>query len=240
MEFSIYNLQEVPFEKLEDYGLSRLMIQDLPENVMQRFLMGYPTPALPFSTEDNDGKKVSVYAQISLIHKDDKVDFLFYPQMESLDLSDFHNINPENIKDGMVVRSERGYSQYVAAIDQMITVPYGIVLHNVEFMQGLLGFSSQDRDNILKGKVATFEYKKSIVSLGIDLNERKCLRVSKGQEQAWVNNASYAALKKHSFGQFGCWVTDDKQHLSYIPVQEYENHEDIMDALRQQMGMSRS
>ena len=87
MEFSIYNLQEVPFEKLEDYGLSRLMIQDLPENVMQRFLMGYPTPALPFSTEDNDGKKVSVYAQISLIHKDDKVDFLFaHPLCNGYDL----------------------------------------------------------------------------------------------------------------------------------------------------------
>lgn len=240
MEFSIYNLEELPFEKLEYYGLSILMIQDLPENVLQRFLMGYPTPALPFSTEDNDGEKVSVYAQISLIHKDDKVDFLFYPQMESLNLSDFHNVNPKSLTDGMVIRSERGYSQYVAALNQMITVPYGIVLHNVEFMQGLLGFSSQDRDAILKGKVASFEYKKAIFSLGIDLNERKCLRVAKGQEQMWRKDAAYSALQKHNFGQYGCWVTDDKQHMSYIPIQEYENHEDIMDALRKQMGISRS
>ena len=239
MEFSVYSLQDVPFEKLESYGLTRLMIQDLPENVMQRFLMGYPTPALPFSTENNDGEKVSVFSQISLIHKDNnKVDFLFYPQRKALDLTDFQNVNPKTLTKGKVIRSEYGYSQYNETVEQMMTVPYGIVLHNVEIMQGLLGFSTQDRDKLLKGKVATFEYKGSIFSLGIDLNERKCLRVSKGDENVWMNDATYANMQKHNFGQHGCWDIDDRQRMTYVPVQKYEEHEDIMDALRSQMGRS--
>ena len=238
MEFSIYSLQDVPFEKLERYGLTRLMIQDLPENVKQRLLMGYPTPALPFSTENNDGEKVSVYAQISLIHKDDKVDFLFYPQRKSLDLTDFQNVNPAVLMKGKVIRNEHGYSQYNDTVEQMVTVPYGIVLHNIEIMQGLLGFSTQDRDKLLKGKVATFEYKESLFSLGIDLNERKCLRVSKGDEHIWVKDMPYTNMEKYSFGQYGCWDLDDRQRMTYVPVQEYEEHEDIMNALRTQMGRS--
>ena len=45
--------QEIPYEILERFGLTREMIDDLPQNVMQRLLSARTTPVLPIFTENS-------------------------------------------------------------------------------------------------------------------------------------------------------------------------------------------
>ena len=81
--FETFTQQEIPYGILQKFGLTQEMIDDLPGNVMHRFLTSRTTPVLPITTENVEGEKVSTLARISLVRVGDgTVDVCFAPQWE--------------------------------------------------------------------------------------------------------------------------------------------------------------
>lgn len=236
MEYNNFTKQDIPYKILEEYGLTRQMINDLPKNVMNMLLTGRITPPLPVKDMTQEGEETFSMAKISLIRKEDgSIDVLFRPRMEILDIDSLPSISEETIRSGKVVRTDKGYAQYNDAIEQLIQAPYGIVLHNIETLQVSAGLSQKDRDDLLKGKPVTIregEYKGCTV--GIDLENDKVIRLSKGTVQDWEKEESIDNMKKYNFGISGCWVCDERNTLQYVEYNDYENHPDIMEAFEQQ------
>ena len=227
---------DIPYDILEEFGLTRQMINDLPESIMNRLLTGRITPPLPVNDTTQDGEKCSAMAKIALIRKENgNMDVLFWPRMEMLDLDQMPNISEESVKSGKVFRTEKGYAQYNGTIEQIMQVPYRIVLHNIEAIQDTVGLSQKDTDAILKGKPVTItegEYKGC--SIGIDLENDNAIRLSKGTTRDWEKEESIDDVKKYNFGVFGCWIRDEKDTLHYMKNSEYENHPDVMEAFEKQ------
>ena len=86
MTIERFTQKEIPYDILMKFGLSQIMIDDLPENVTKRFLSGRTTPVLPIVMENAEGETVQSHARISLVRlSDGTVDVCFAPQWEDED-----------------------------------------------------------------------------------------------------------------------------------------------------------
>lgn len=235
MQMANFTKQDIPYDILGDFGLTKQMINDLPESVMNRLLTGRQTPPLPVRDKTQDGNICHALAKISLVRKEDgNMDVMFYPRMEILDLKEFPNIPANTIRSGKVIRTDKGYMQYNSKIEQIMQVPYGIILHNVETITDELGLSNKERDNLLKAKPVTIEngeYKGC--TIGIDLENERAVRLSKGTVIDWEKEENIDNIRKYNFGIFGCWIMDEKNTLQYLRSSEYESRPDVMDALEE-------
>ena len=70
---------EIPFEVLASFGLSKEMVEDLPMKVLEALLNGQRTPLLPISIQDKKGNHVISSARLSLVRTEDGVDVMFMP-----------------------------------------------------------------------------------------------------------------------------------------------------------------
>lgn len=73
---------EIPFEVLASFGLSKEMVEDLPMKVLETLLNGLRTPLLPISIQDKKGNHVISSARLSLVRTEDGVDVMFMPYGE--------------------------------------------------------------------------------------------------------------------------------------------------------------
>ena len=182
MEIQNFTREDIPYDILEGFGLTRKMIDDLPKSVLQKLLTGRATPPLPVEDRTQDGETSHAVSRIALFRRDDgKMDVFFIPRLELMDIGEFPELSGDSLRRGKVLRTDRGYAQYNEVIDQVRTVPYGIVLHNLENIQEIVGFTQKDRDTILKGSpVVITEGEYRGCTIGIDLAHENMIRLSKG------------------------------------------------------------
>ena len=189
--------QEIPYEILERFGLTREMIDDLPQNVMQRLLSARTTPVLPIITENVEGLKIRSFARFYLVRLDDgTVDVCFVPQWVDEDLEAFSIDQQEKLKRGEVTVADmkglgRCFVQFDETIKQVMAVPVKMEINH------------------------------QIASAGIDLNEMTGIRIAEGDTLAWKQDAKADSLPKYNFGLFGCWVADDDNVLTYVAEDDY-------------------
>ena len=81
-KIDIFSEDEMPYEVLSKYGMTREMIEDLPGMVKNRMLSGRETPSLPFTiVQDNNIK--TVFARVMLFHRENgDVGVYFIPVWE--------------------------------------------------------------------------------------------------------------------------------------------------------------
>lgn len=230
MNFEHFTEQEIPYDRLENYGLTQQMIDDLPEVVMNKFLSGRRTPMLPVVIENQDGQKVGTHARIALVRLDDgSVDISFSAQWTAADLSTFSDSQQRALLAGKVIMTDVDgggtcYGQYDDTIQQVMTVPVGIVRQNLTVIQGLYPSIISDAmlENVAKGKVVELNNSEGeLASMGIDLEETIAIRFADGDARLWEQEVKANRLPKYNFGLYGCWMADDDNHLSYTPEEEY-------------------
>lgn len=80
MDINKFREEEIPYEVLEKFGLTKNMVSDLPMDVLSQVLAGQLSPALPIEVKRPDGEKICSRARFSLILTDDgQVDVVFHP-----------------------------------------------------------------------------------------------------------------------------------------------------------------
>lgn len=222
-----FSHEEIPYEILDQYGLAQEMIDDLPNNVINRFLSSRPTPALPVVTENADGERIQSYARISLVRKNDgTVDICFAPRWEDEDLEEFTPEQQEKLKLDQVTTANipgKGecYVQYDETINQVMMVPVEVINHNINIMSDLCGLDDEDVENIKNGEVVEKYVDDKLLAIGIDLKEPASIRLVDGDIIDWQKDTTTDRLPQYSFGLYGCWMADDENNLTYIPEEEY-------------------
>ena len=104
MNYERFSSDEIPYGKLAQFGLSQQMIDDLPKNVMERFLSSQPTPALPVVSENVEGHLLTTPTRITLVRlADGSVDVCFAPRWTDKDLRAFSEEQQEKLMQGKVI-----------------------------------------------------------------------------------------------------------------------------------------
>ncbi len=233
--FKSFTEREVPYEVLNEFGLTEEMISDLPKSVMQRLLSGRRTPIMAVHIPGDDKNKDNAKpAQISLTRKEDgTVGILMAPIFAVNDLEDFPEEKRDTLRKGLpaftVIPGEGPcYIQLNTDINQVMTVRTSLVDNNIVNLAARIGLSQEDIDDIRDCRVIEKVIRDDDVALGIDLNERCCLRASKGKYEQWVEEMNARNLPPYTFGIFGCWIADGNNVMSYVYEDDYD------DNLRQQ------
>ena len=225
--FETFTQQEIPYGILQKFGLTQEMIDDLPGNVMHRFLTSRTTPVLPITTENVEGEKVSTLARISLVRVGDgTVDVCFAPQWEDEDLTNFSAEQQEILKNGgvttaMMPGKGRCFVQFDDTINQVMAVPTTIINQNISILTRSLHLDKTDKETLEEGGVVQMQINGQTVSAGIDLNETSGVRIANGDIITWQEDAKADRLPRYNFGIFGCWLADDDNVLSYVAEDDF-------------------
>lgn len=217
---------EIPYDILETFGLKQEMIDDLPMSIFNRLLAGYTTPLLPILTKDADNNTLESLARIALFRKTNgEIDVSFIPMWKETSLEEYDKETQKELLDGKVcvVLDENGkrcFVQYDEVVNQTITVPVQLIIHNISLADELK-LSTDEMEKLSNGNVVEFIVNNNMFSIGIDLIEMTGFRVALGNEQTWHEEAKMQ-LPRFNFGVMGCWVRDlIKDTWSYIPEEQY-------------------
>lgn len=227
MNYERFTRQEIPYDVLQKFGLTQMMIDDLPENVTKRFLAGRTTPVLPIITENAEGETVQSHARISLVRLNDgNVDVCFAPQWVDEDLQAFSKEQQDKLILGEVIVTDmpgkgRCFIQYDDAISQVMAVPVDLINQNISLLARSFTLSDDAREKLENGGIIELEINQNILSAGIDLNEITGIRVANGDIYTWQEDAKADRLPKYNFGIYGCWIADDENVLSYVAEDDF-------------------
>lgn len=241
------NEEEIPYHVLNRFGLTREMIEDLPEGVAQRLKDGRTTPVLPICVIADNGDRIESAARISL-HRDPQgeVKVLFYPKLEKVNLSKFTVNQQKELNDGNPVIGEITkpdgnkvpvFFQIDPDTNQVMAVPTDVIGNNIRVISDELHLSPAETTCLRNGKLLTAEYQDTLWTVGVSLNEKSGIRVVSGDEQAW-REEDKRDYGKFNFGLNGCWIANDEGGLDYVPEDEYS--EELWDEMKKRGNMQRN
>ena len=216
--------QEIPYECLQDFGLTKEMIDDFPEGVKIRLLTGRTTPVtLPLTYKTTDGLPVQNDARISLFRQEDgRVDIMFWPYVNTADIDEFSTYQKRNLSKGLVLATENEYVQYSETICQVMTLPKEIVANNIDVVMRYYDLDHEQSMALLKAKTVELKSGDNICTIGIDLEAPCSLRITMGDTRKWQQEATNSAkLEKYNFGISGCWVLDESNRMTYVKRGDY-------------------
>ena len=218
---------EIPFEVLASFGLSKEMVEDLPMKVLEALLNGQRPPLHVISS-----------ARLSLVRTEDGVDVMFMPYGESTLLETFELQQQEILRDGKVLYSEADnlYYQLDGATHQIISMPAHVIQHNLGVLGRQVDMEEEQKEAFRLGEVLTLEKYEAQVTIGLDLTQDVGIRMVEGGIERWNEVVSQDDLPRYSFGINGCWVNEGQ--LSYVPEDNYT--QEMQEALKEQVNQARS
>ena len=90
MSETTFSEQEMPYEILQQFGLTEEMITDLPEHALKGIFAGRRSPVLPVKVANEQGEVITCRTRFCLMrNEEDKVDVIFIPQLIETDLTQF-------------------------------------------------------------------------------------------------------------------------------------------------------
>lgn len=247
MNQSQFKEEEIPYHILNRFGLTREMIEDLPEGVAKRLRDGQTTPPLPIKVNTDTGDTILSAARLSL-HRGAAGDVrvIFYPRLEKADLSRFSGTQQKALADGELVIGEKPMSdgkkvpaffQLDPETNQVMSAPIAVIENNVKIIADEMNLTQPERTCLRNGKLLTVDFQESQWTLGVTLREKVGLRVVSGDEEAWRED-DRRDYGKFNFGLNGCWIADEQGGLDYVPEDEYS--EDLWDEMKKRGNQLRN
>lgn len=213
-----FGMDDIPYDILEEHGLSQQMVDDLPEEVMQKLLSGERTPVLPLIIKGVEGK-----AKISLVDTENGIDVMVMPYFSQAKLDEFKEEQRNILLEGHVLLatqdSEETYFQLDDETNQIISCPKNTILNNIQVLEQQDSIDAETAKALMQGQTSTFSRDGGTLTYEIDLTEETGIRTSKGE--AVTKDKTEEKLPRFSFGIYGCWVNDDTGNLSYVEEDNY-------------------
>ena len=231
--------EEIPYEVLETFGLTREMVEDLPLCVLQQISNGRRSPVLPIHVKDNQGNIIKSRTRFSLIRNENgKVDVLFYPQLQQSNLTQFSEDKQSKLLSGKAIIDEMptskgngmtAFHQIDTGTGQVLYVPTPVIGRNLQLITNEFHLSNAELNCLKNGEVLTINLGEEQLTMGIDLNESTGIRLTEGDEQKWRQQTK-REWGKYNFGCFGCWTMDEDGNLDYVHEDDYT--EEMWDELK--------
>ena len=231
-----FSEEEIPYKDLQEFGLTKNMIADLPEGVKQRLLSGYATPVtLPIITVNEEDEKILSHAKLSLVRQDDGgVDVMLWPYVDTSDVDEYSSYVQRNLPKGGVMIVQDNYAQYSNSIKQVISVPCDIIQKNIDVMTHKFEIVKEDYKQLIKGHVVEFDFRGHVCTIGIDLEYPIGVRITNGDTEKWMKDTDAANMQKYNFGTSGCWIMEENASMRYVDMNDYDE-EIIKEQGRQNM-----
>lgn len=222
--------EEMPYETLEGFGLTRDMIDDLPLAVLQDIYSGRRSPVLPIQTDDAEGNTVRCRTRFALVRREDgTADVLFYPVLAESRLERFSGENKQRLTEGKAVidtltagdgKPVQAFHQIDPGTRQILSVPTPVIGRNLQIVADEFRLSNAEINCLRAGEPLTVADGDDLMTIGIDLTEPTGLLVCAGDSVQW-KKASQKEWEKYNFGCFGCWTTDEAGNLTFIHEEDY-------------------
>lgn len=221
---------EIPYGTLEEFALTREMIEDLPLDVTEQILDGGLSPKLPISIIDEEGTKIDSRSRFMLVRMEDgNVDVVFYPELKHTPLEQYTPEQQEQLRAGKAIladttlpdgKKSKAFVQIDFETKQVMSAPTQIIGRNLQIIAQELNLGNAEVKVIQAGEALTFVMDDQPITVGVDLNEPSGLRASEGDEQQW-RKQNKREWDKFTFGCYGCWIMDDDGNLSYCKEDDY-------------------
>ena len=247
MNQSQFTEEEIPYHILNRFGLTREMIEDLPEGLGQRLREGRTTPVLPIKVVAHNGDTIHSAARLSLHRNSDgEVKVMFYPKLEKVNLTRFPENQQKSLTAGEIViadhslpdgRKAPAYYQIDPGTNQVMAVPVAVVDNNIKVIADELRLTPAETNCLRNGKLLTTQYQDTVWTLGVSLREQPGLRIVTGDEEAWKED-DRREYGKFNFGLNGCWIANDEGGLDYVTEDEYS--EELWDEMKKRGNMQRN
>lgn len=223
-------LNELPYEVLGQFGLTAEMLEDLPMHVLDDLCDGRHSPVLPIEVADESGDRIKSRTRLAFIRKDDgQVDVVFYPALKNSPIEGFDEAQQKLLLSGKAIvaemqtadgRSSKAFVQVDSGTNQVLSVPTPVIGRNLQVLSEQLRLGPAEVKGLQYGEPLTLIADNDMVTVGIDLNARTGIRMSRGDEQKWREQGK-REWDKYTFGVYGCWMMDDDGNLDYIPEEQY-------------------
>ena len=223
-----FNEEQVPYGLLGQFGLTREMVEDLPEAPYRDIMNGLLSPVLPISVKDDAGRTVSARTRFRLVRTEDGgVDVVFYPRLQHCELDSYLESEQYELRKGRVILSHapdeperKCFVQIDPDTNHVMYIPTPVIGRNIRSLMDRFDLTTDDITLIQMGEAAVVGDGKDVLSIGIDLSVRTGIRIERGKSFKW-NRDRGAGMDSFNFGIYGCWVKDASGDLSYVPEDEY-------------------
>lgn len=229
MERKIFSESDIPYQILEEYGISQQMIDDLPQKEKDNLFCGRMTTDLPIRREFDDGTVVRTRAAISLVRTLQGTDVLFTSRWKNNNLENYTSEERNKLRNGNVIRTiKQGEGSVYAQLDeitnQVMSAKADIIIHNIDLYVESMKMDSSASQDIKDCKVLTIEGNsddpQDILTIGVDLHSPTGIHVSEGDSISWKLTRFGEKLPKYNFGLYGCWITDNDGRLDHYILEE--------------------
>jgi hypothetical protein len=227
----LFDDSNLPYGTLEKFGLSQEMIEDLPLDVLEVIQDGGLSPVLPVSVQISPEESAEGRTRFQFVAVEDgKVDVLFYPLLEAVDLDRFPQADQEKLQAGRV-QTVKTVGQDGTWLDvdviqldpdtrQVMRVPASVIANNIQLLAKRSQLTEPEVKALTDGETVTFEAEDDTWTVGIDLFAKSGLRMERGDEETWRKSTS-RDWQKYNFGVYGCWVMNDDGTLDYVHDEDY-------------------
>lgn len=223
-----FNEDQVPYGLLGQFGLTREMVEDLPEAPYRDIMNGLLSPVLPISVKDDAGNTISARTRFRLVRQESgQVDVLFYPRFTRCEMDSYSEAEQLELRAGRVILSHapgdadrKCFVQIDPDTNQVMYVATPVIGRNIRSLMGNFELTTDDITLIQMGEQAVVYDGKDMLTIGIDLGERTGIRIERGKVAKWSRDRG-AGMDGFNFGLYGCWVKDAKGDLAYVPEEDY-------------------
>lgn len=223
-------LDELPYEVLEQFSLTQEMIEDLPMHVLDDLCDGRHSPVLPIEVTDESGERIRSRSRLAFIRKEDgQVDVVFYPALETSPLNDYDAAQQKQLLSGEVIIADaqtadghrsKVFVQVDPGTNQVMSVPTPVIGRNFQVLAEQMHLGTAEVKGLQHGDPLTLIVENELMTVGIDLHARTGIRMCRGDEQRWREQGK-RDWDKYTFGVYGCWMMDDDGNLDYVPEEQY-------------------
>ena len=208
---------EIPFKILQKFRLTQEMIGDLPTHALTQIAEGYRSPVLPIEFTDEQGNTYKSRTRFSLYRtEDNRVDVLFYPQLQQAQLEKFSKENRNKLQSDKAIidkmttaegKDIQVFLQIDKGTQQILYVPTPVIGRNLQVIADEFHLSNAEINCLHNGNPLTILADDDTITVGVDLNESTGIRICAGE--------------KYNYGCFGCWTMDEEGNLDYTPEEAY-------------------
>lgn len=215
---------EIPYERLEYIGLSQEMVDSLPEEVMQKLLMGMFSPLLPLSIPDEEGNRTSVMGRIALVRLPAYIDVVVSTANTVITLDGFTEEEQSILRGGQPIQKMMGdtlkYAQLDDKTNNVMSIDASVIHHNLKVFFDIFNLPSEAGLHTAGDRI-TFNFEDKLITYGVDLQTTMGIRAVVGDKISWIRDKEQKP-KEMNFGMYGCWRTDENGDFKeYIPEEDY-------------------
>ena len=226
----IMKANEVPFDELQQVGISEEAFLNLPKEAIDRMMTGRTSPLLQMQWTKKDGTLVPFLGKLALMRDaDGKVHLNVIPRIEKQEmvqqLAAAKGITPEDFKKmdkGEIlvkeVGRERQYFQLDRTTNSVVSIKEADI--RVPNSVGDVTLGEKQKDRIREGKPLELEVGNTKVTVGVDLNDVTGCRVIKGDLNQWKQD-KLIEWDRNTLGVAGYWrCSENNWQLQQVREQQ--------------------